>query len=132
MVKDKGLQKLFYQAQQIPTAPFRLTEDIRLEDPASLHFPFVLKSRTGGYDGKGVQIIKRQEQLAEALPGPCVIEELVDFTKELAILVSRNSNGQISTFPLVEMEFNPDANLVEFLQFQPTSNNMLRRLRSVS
>jgi 5-(carboxyamino)imidazole ribonucleotide synthase len=120
MVKDKGLQKLFYQAQQIPTAPFRLTEDIRLEDPASLHFPFVLKSRTGGYDGKGVQIIKRQEQLAEALPGPCVIEELVDFTKELAILVSRNANGQISTFPLVEMEFNPDANLVEFL-FSPAA-----------
>ncbi|MFN5621372.1 MAG: 5-(carboxyamino)imidazole ribonucleotide synthase [Flavobacteriales bacterium] len=120
MVKDKGLQKLFYQEEHIPTAPFRLTDDIRLEDAASLHFPFVLKSRTGGYDGKGVQIIKNPHQLADALSGPCVIEEMIAFTKELAIIVSRNESGQVSTFPLVEMEFNPEVNLVEFL-FSPAA-----------
>jgi 5-(carboxyamino)imidazole ribonucleotide synthase len=120
IVKDKGLQKLFYREQQIPTASFQLTEDIRREDPSSLRFPFVLKSRTGGYDGKGVQIIKNSNQLADALSGPCVIEEMIGFTKELAILVSRNESGQVSTFPLVEMEFNPEANLVEFL-FSPAA-----------
>lgn len=120
MVKDKGLQKLFYREQQIPTASFQLTEDIRREDPSSLRFPFVLKSRTGGYDGKGVQIIRHADQLSTALDGPCVIEDMVDFTKELAVIVSRNTAGQISTFPVVEMEFNPEANLVEFL-FSPAA-----------
>ena len=116
IIKDKGLQKTFYQSHQIPTAPFQLHEDVRAI--TDLRFPFVLKSRTGGYDGKGVQIIRSQEQIESALVGPCVIEELIPFKKELAIIIARNPKGEINTFPLVEMEFNPEANLVEFL-FSP-------------
>lgn len=118
LVKDKGTQKQFYAANNIPTASFFLADDIRRVPQSSLQFPFVLKSRTGGYDGKGVQIIRSANQIEKTLEGPCVIETLVPFTKELAIIISRNSDGETATFPIVEMEFNPEANLVEFL-FSP-------------
>ncbi len=118
MVQDKGLQKDFYSAHGIPTAPYRIIahpQDIIAEEQK---FPFVLKSRTGGYDGKGVQIIQSQEDLKHTFDGPCVLEEMVDFTKELSIIIARNKQGETRSFPLVEMEFNPKANLVEFL-FSP-------------
>ena len=122
MVQDKGLQKEFYKTNGIPTSPFQLVEN-RSELEALNHpLPFVLKSRKGGYDGKGVQIIRSQEDLKSAFEGPCVIEELVPFEKELSVIIARNKQGETSIFPLVEMEFNPEANLVEFL-FSPAQVN---------
>lgn len=118
MVQDKGLQKEFYGKHSIPTAPFHLIENRSELESIAVQFPFVLKSRTGGYDGKGVQIIRTEEDLKKTFDGPCVVEELIPFEKELAVIIARNKHGETSTFPLVEMEFNPDANLVEFL-FSP-------------
>ena len=118
MVQDKGLQKQFYAAHAIPTAPFRLIENASSLNAEELRFPFVLKSRTGGYDGKGVQVVRSAADLAQTFEGPCVLEEVIDFEKELAVIIARNKHGEISIFPLVEMEFNPEANLVEFL-FSP-------------
>ena len=118
MVQDKGLQKEFYAAHNIPTAPYRLVEHAGVINTENQQFPFVLKSRTGGYDGKGVQIIRKQDDLANTFNGPCVVEEMIDFTKELSVIIARNKQGEVRTFPLVEMEFNAEANLVEFL-FSP-------------
>jgi 5-(carboxyamino)imidazole ribonucleotide synthase len=118
MVQDKGLQKEFYSKHSIPTAPFRLIESASELQSSDIRFPFVLKARTGGYDGKGVQIIRQTADLNGTFEGPCVVEELVPFVKELAVIIARNKQGEMSTFPLVEMEFNPEANLVEFL-FSP-------------
>lgn len=118
MVQDKGLQKEFYEAHHIPTAPFQLIESTTTLDTSMLRFPFVLKSRTGGYDGKGVQIIRSATDLDNTFDGPCVVEEMIEFSKELSIIIARNKQGETSFFPLVEMEFNAEANLVEFL-FSP-------------
>jgi 5-(carboxyamino)imidazole ribonucleotide synthase len=118
MVQDKGLQKQFYAAHDIPTAPFRLIENASALIASELDFPFVLKSRIGGYDGKGVQVVRSANDLAHTFDGPCVLEEMIDFQKELSVIIARNKHGEISIFPLVEMEFNPVANLVEFL-FSP-------------
>jgi 5-(carboxyamino)imidazole ribonucleotide synthase len=118
MVQDKGLQKQFYAAHDIPTAPFRLIDNASALIASELHFPFVLKSRTGGYDGKGVQVVRSANDLDHTFDGPCVLEEMIDFQKELSVIIARNKQGEISIFPLVEMEFNPAANLVEFL-FSP-------------
>ncbi len=122
MVQDKGLQKEFYKANGIPTSPFQLVENRSALEVLNLPLPFVLKSRKGGYDGKGVQIIRSQEDLKSAFEGPCVIEELVPFEKELSVIIARNKQGETSIFPLVEMEFNAEANLVEFL-FSPAQVN---------
>lgn len=119
IIKDKGFQKLFYQEQELPTAPFDLYENDNEVKAAiqsgKIQFPFVQKSRTAGYDGKGVAVIEDQSEVHKLLPGACVIEPKVDIDKELAVIVARNSNGAVKAFPTVEMEFNPQANLVEFL-----------------
>jgi 5-(carboxyamino)imidazole ribonucleotide synthase len=118
IIKDKGIQKEFYTHHGIPTAPYRLIKSVdELTD--NLDFlPFVQKMRTGGYDGKGVQIIKSKDELSKGFKVPSVLEQLIDFEKEISVIVARNEAGQISTFPAVECEFNPEANLVELL-FSP-------------
>ena len=78
-------------------------------------FPIVQKLRTGGYDGRGVQVLKSAEDLDKAFEEPSVLESLVDIEKELSVIIARNPAGEVKTFPIVELEFNPQANLVEFL-----------------
>ncbi len=115
MVQDKGLQKEFFVNHGIPTAAFALVKDKEELKKMEAHFPAMLKLRKGGYDGKGVMKIKSVADTAHAFEAPCVLEEMVDFSMEIAVIVSRNHLGEIAHFPLVEMEFNPQANLVEFL-----------------
>lgn len=118
IIQDKGLQKQFYIDHNIPTAPFHIIKN-KSEIQNHLGFlPVAQKLRVGGYDGKGVQILKNEQELAKAFDAPCVLEKLVDLDKELALIVARNESGEIKSFPLVELEFNPEANLVEFL-FSP-------------
>jgi 5-(carboxyamino)imidazole ribonucleotide synthase len=120
IVQDKGLQKEFYVANNIPTADFFLTENkSQIQDFAN-HFPFMQKMRKGGYDGKGVVKLSNPSELSQAFDVPSVLEKLVDFEKEISVIIARNENGEIKTFPLVELEFNPEANLVEYL-FAPAN-----------
>ncbi|WP_276088436.1 5-(carboxyamino)imidazole ribonucleotide synthase [Pedobacter sp. JY14-1] len=115
LIQDKGVQKQFFKENNIPTATFQLVgsrEDIR---NTPFHFPYILKQRRDGYDGKGVMRISSPADIENAFDAPSLIEEMVDFEKEIAVIVARNSNGDVKTFPLVEMEFNAEANLVEFL-----------------
>jgi len=115
LIQDKGVQKQFFKENDIPTAPFQLANT--KEDMLHSHipFPYMLKQRRDGYDGKGVMRINSAADLDDAFESHCLIEEIVDFEKEIAVIVSRNSNGDVKTFPMVEMEFNAEANLVEFL-----------------
>jgi 5-(carboxyamino)imidazole ribonucleotide synthase len=115
LIQDKGVQKQFFKENDIPTSPFILVNGKQEMLNSNFTFPFMLKQRRDGYDGKGVMKIETIKDLDDAFEGPCLIEELVDFEKEIAVIVSRNSNGAVRTFPMVEMEFNPEANLVEFL-----------------
>ncbi len=119
IIKDKGLQKQFYKEKALPTSHFEFYENAKeiktAIDNGQLSFPFVQKSRTAGYDGKGVAIIKSAEHLDRLMDTPSIIEPLVDIQKEIAVIVARNENGEVKAFPPVEMEFNPTANLVEFL-----------------
>ena len=120
IIKDKALQKLFYLKNEIPASDFQLFDDeVAIKDAVQngeLQLPFVQKSRTAGYDGRGVSVINTSEDLLKnLLPGASVVEKLVDIEKELAVIVCRNEMGEMSVFPPVEMVFNPVANLVEFL-----------------
>ena len=120
IIKDKGIQKVFYQDQGIPTAPFQLTENLEDVKRLTEQLPFVQKMRTGGYDGKGVQVLSVQADFEKAFETPSVIEEMIPFEKEISIIVARNENGEIAVYPAVECEFSEEANLVEFL-FAPAS-----------
>ncbi|WP_033564043.1 5-(carboxyamino)imidazole ribonucleotide synthase [Sphingobacterium sp. SYP-B4668] len=115
LIQDKGLQKQFFKQNDIPTAPFQLISTKENLSNANLTIPYIQKLRRDGYDGKGVKKITTSEDLATAFEEPSIIEEWIDFEKEIAVIVARNDRGDISAFPMVEMEFNPQANLVEFL-----------------
>ncbi len=119
IIKDKGIQKQFYVDNNIPTAPFKLVND-SAEARKSAVAPFVQKLRTGGYDGKGVQVIGSESDLDKMFDAPSVLENKIPFEKELSVIVVRNLKGETAVYPSVECEFNPEANLVEFL-FSPAN-----------
>ncbi len=115
LIQDKGLQKQFFKQNDIPTAPFQLISTKENLYETSIPLPYIQKLRKDGYDGKGVKKINSTPEIEQAFEEPSLVEALVDFEKEIAVIVARNDKGEITTFPLVEMEFNPEANLVEFL-----------------
>lgn len=115
LIQDKGLQKQFFKQNDIPTSAFQLISNSESLRNSNLSLPYVQKLRKDGYDGKGVKMIYTEDDLQHAFEEPSIIEEIVQFQKEIAVIVARNDRGEMKTFPMVEMEFNPQANLVEFL-----------------
>jgi len=115
MIQDKRIQKQFYKDNNIPTSPFVLTESKEDLKGLTEKFPAVHKIGKGGYDGKGVQVIRSAEDIEKAFDAPALLEEFVPFKKELAVIVSRNEEGEVNAFPVVEMVFHPEHNLVEYL-----------------
>lgn len=118
MIQDKGAQKMFYQRNEIPTADFFVVENRAQIEKYASFFPFFQKLRKGGYDGKGVRKLINPADLTDAFDEPSVLEMLVDFDKEISVIVARNVDGEMKCFPVVECDFNREANLVEFL-FSP-------------
>ena len=118
-IQNKAVQKQFYTEKEIPTAPFKTYQKIEnliadIESGAR-SLPFVWKSATGGYDGKGVSVIKEPEALKELPDTECIAEEMIPFKNELAVIVARTPTGEVKTYPVVEMEFHPTANQVEYV-----------------
>jgi 5-(carboxyamino)imidazole ribonucleotide synthase len=120
IIKDKGTQKDFYKKNNIPTSDYFLLENkAQLTDHLDF-LPAVHKLRTEGYDGRGVKVLRNIDAIQHGFDAPSVLEKFVDYDKEISVLVARNSNGETKTFPVVELEFHREANLVEFL-FSPAS-----------
>ena len=117
LIQDKGLQKEFYQTNNIASSSYQLIDRAVTADD----LPIVQKLRKGGYDGRGVVVLKEENDLASSFKNaPTVLEKLVDIQKEISVIVARNEAGEIKTFPTVELEFNSEVNLVEFI-FSPAS-----------
>ncbi|MFT7442948.1 MAG: 5-(carboxyamino)imidazole ribonucleotide synthase [Maribacter sp.] len=119
IIQSKARQKHFYFDHQIPTAPFShfayLEELHHCLENNIISFPFVWKAARFGYDGNGVKIVRSFSDL-EALPNvECITEQLIPFKNELAVIVARNADGETKTYPVVEMEFHPEANQVEYV-----------------
>ncbi len=125
MIQDKGAQKQFFQENQIPTAPFDLIDASEVRSLDFGKYPqdkIVVKTRTGGYDGKGVSICSKQDLMNGIVPfeGPILIEQFVEDVLELAVIVAIDQTGHHVAYPSIEMYFNPTSNLVEFL-FSPAN-----------
>jgi len=124
IIQDKGLQKQFFEKNSIPSAQFKLVAKNDEFVACMHHFTgekVVLKFRTGGYDGKGVLIVKKEDliQGKVIIDQPCLIEQYHENIVEYAVIVARGKDGESVSFPSIEMYFNPITNLVEFL-FSPT------------
>ena len=122
LIQDKRIQKQFYKDKGIPTADFILTANKEEVLKNKSFLPAVNKLGKEGYDGRGVQLLRTEKDLVRAFDAPGLLEKLIDFDKEIAVIVSRNEKGEISSFPAVEMVFHPEANLVEYL-FAPAQIN---------
>lgn len=119
LIQNKATQKQFYATHNIPTAPFHRFESLANLQQAvakeQITLPFVWKSARFGYDGNGVKIVRQLPDLSLLPEGECIAENLVPFAKELAVIVARNVSGEATTYPVVEMEFHPEANQVEYV-----------------
>jgi 5-(carboxyamino)imidazole ribonucleotide synthase len=118
LIQDKRTQKEFYKKHQIPTADFILTENKQQVIANRSFLPAVNKLGKEGYDGRGVQLLRSEADLEKAFDAAGLLEKLIDFEKEIAVIVARNEAGEIISYPAVEMVFHPTANLVEYL-FSP-------------
>ncbi|MFB0938292.1 MAG: 5-(carboxyamino)imidazole ribonucleotide synthase [Urechidicola sp.] len=115
IIQNKAVQKQFFIDHTIPTAAFKRYVSTSEINKSEVSFPFVWKSTQFGYDGNGVKMVKSSNDL-NGLPNiECITEELIPFKNELAVIVARNSDGEIKTYPVVEMEFHAEANQVEYV-----------------
>ena len=119
VIQNKALQKQFYIEHELPTAAFKTYQNLKTLEKAIgsglQSTPFVWKSSRFGYDGNGVKIIHNIADLSELPKGECIAEALIPFKNELAVIVARNPSGSIKSYPVVEMEFHPEANQVEYV-----------------
>ncbi|WP_338408224.1 5-(carboxyamino)imidazole ribonucleotide synthase [uncultured Flavobacterium sp.] len=119
LIQNKGVQKDFYKKNNIPTSDYKRFDNLKkmvvqIID-SKLKFPFVWKCTQFGYDGTGVKIIRKLEDLDNLPNVECIAEEMIKFKNELAVIVCRSPSGEIKTYPVVEMEFHPEANQVEYV-----------------
>jgi len=119
IIQSKATQKNFYKDKNIPTAPYfhyAYLEELKHSYHNNIiEFPFVWKAARFGYDGTGVKIVRAFEDLENLPKGECIVEKLIPFKNELAVIVARNHNGEVASYPVVEMEFHPEANQVEYV-----------------
>lgn len=119
LIQNKGTQKDFYVQNNIPTSKFERFQDLEnlksSVTSSGVNMPFVWKCAQFGYDGNGVKIVRTATDL-ENLPNvECIAEVIVSFKNELAVIVARSVSGEVKTYPVVEMEFHPEANQVEYV-----------------
>lgn len=136
IIQDKGIQKEYFVSHGIPTAPFVLKNQNDAWDlDRFTGEKVVLKSRTGGYDGKGVAIVSKKDLLAGNTPfqGNVLIEQFAENVKELALIVAVDTHGNLGTYPAIDMYFNPQSNLVEFL-YSPSKveTNLLEQAQAIA
>ncbi len=119
LIQNKGKQKDFYVEKNIPTSKhLRLVglNDLKQSlEKDELEFPFVWKCAQFGYDGNGVKVCRSALDLINLPDVECIAEDMIPFKNELAVIVVRSFSGEVKTYPVVEMEFHPEANQVEYV-----------------
>ena len=115
IIQHKGKQKDFFKDNNIPTAAHKRFSSLAALKKEALPYPFIWKSAQFGYDGTGVKIVRNENDLDLLPDDESITEALIPFKNELAVIVARNKNGETKTYPVVEMEFHPEANQVEYV-----------------
>ncbi len=113
-IQHKGIQKDFFKNNDIPTANYKRFTSIE-SLKKEVRPPFVWKSAQFGYDGMGVKVVRSASEIDTLSETDCIVEDLIPFKNELAVIVARNKDGETKTYPVVEMEFHPTANQVEYV-----------------
>lgn len=111
IIQDKLKQKQILAQHNVPVPNYEPIDTITADYLAQAHFPIVQKARLGGYDGKGVVVLNSPDDTP--LTGACLIEEYIDFEKELAVMVARTAQGETACYPVVEMVFDQQTHICD-------------------
>lgn len=114
IIKNKIRQKEYYSQFKIPTAGYLITDNLEELKSQEKFLPAVHKLGEGGYDGRGVQLLKTKDDLEKGFDKPSVLEKMVPIQKEIAQMVAVNEKGETSLYPPVEMLFDPILNLLDY------------------
>lgn len=114
IIKNKILQKQFYKDNEIPSSDFLITPNAAALLQQEHFLPAVHKLAMGGYDGKGVQVIKDQKDISKGFDAPSILEKMVDIKKEIAVIIAVNQKGEQAMYPAVDMVFDQRLNLLEY------------------
>lgn len=113
-IKNKITQKQFYQTNQIPTADFVITQNKKELQVLIPFLPAVHKLAEGGYDGKGVEVLKEEKDISRGFDAPAVLEKMIHISKEISIIVAVSQTDEITLYPPAEMVFDPVLNLLDY------------------
>jgi 5-(carboxyamino)imidazole ribonucleotide synthase len=114
IIKNKITQKEFYREQEIPTPAYRITQNLSELRQQTAFLPAAHKLAQGGYDGKGVQLIRKEADIEKGFDAPAVLEKMVDIKKEIALIVATNEKGETAFYPPAEMVFDTTLNLLDY------------------
>jgi 5-(carboxyamino)imidazole ribonucleotide synthase len=132
-IKNKITQKQFYSQHSIPTAEYVITQDLEGVRSRADMLPAVHKIGTGGYDGRGVQIIHTAEEIEKGFDAPGVLEKLIVIDKEISQVIAVGQKGETAIYPPVDMVFDPRLNLLDY-QISPAElpQSILWKLEAIS
>ena len=132
-IKNKILQKQYYTLHGIPTAEYHVTDNLQAVRGRPEFLPAVHKLAMGGYDGKGVQIIRNREDIEKGFDAPSILEKLVDIQKEIAQIIAINEKGDTVIYPPVDMVFDARLNLLDY-QISPAElpQNTLWKVEAIA
>lgn len=125
IIQDKSVQKKFYVDNEIPTAPYFELEDWKELICVVTEFPLFQKANKGGYDGKGVQFLPSRNEIEKILRVPSIYETPADLEKEIAVVVVADGKGNYVNYPVVELVFNQEYNLLDYL-LMPSSLDLAK------
>jgi 5-(carboxyamino)imidazole ribonucleotide synthase len=115
ILQDKLSQKRFLREAGIPSADFKEMPTADAQAFADFGYPLVQKARRGGYDGRGVSVMRHSDDFSAHLPVPSLVERFIEAKKELAVMVARNTEGECRAYPTVEMCFRAGENVLDLL-----------------
>ncbi len=114
IIQNKILQKQFYKNNEIPTSDFVITQNKAALNQYINFLPAAHKIGIGGYDGRGVEILKTSDDLKNGFDAPSVLEKMVAIKKEIAVIIAISNTGETALYPTVDMVFDPRLNLLEY------------------
>ena len=113
-IKSKILQKQFYKDNEIPTSEFIIIQNKEELNHHTGFLPAAHKLAMGGYDGRGVELLRTKDDLTKGFDAPSVLEKLVIIKKEIAVTIAVADNGENALYPSVDMVFDNRLNLLDY------------------
>ena len=132
-IKSKILQKQFYKDNEIPSSEFIITQNKADLNQHINFLPAAHKVALGGYDGRGVELLKTKDDLEKGFDAPAVLEKLISIKKEIAVIIAVADNGENALYPSVDMVFDNRLNLLEY-QVSPAdiAENILWKVEAIA